>query len=44
MKVLRYVITNVPLDKEREVTEALLSLVRSGVIKINDIHFREDEV
>ena len=44
MKVLRYIITNVPLDKEKEMLEALASLVKSGVIKTNDVHYRIEEI
>jgi len=44
MRVLRFVITNVPVDREKEVFEMLHSLIKAGVIKVSDIHFREEEM
>ena len=43
MKVHRYVITNVPIDKETDVFEALAILIRKGIITTADIHCMEEE-
>ena len=43
MKVLKYVITNVKPENQRDVEEVLITLVQKGIIKTNDIHFREED-
>jgi len=43
MRVYRYVITNVPKDREREVVETLSILIKKGIITTADIHCREEE-
>jgi len=43
MKVHRYVLTNVPLDKEHEVLEILMELVKKSIISTADIHRIEEE-
>ena len=43
MKVHRYVITNVPIDKETDVFEALSILLKKGIITTADIHRMEEE-
>lgn len=43
MKVYRFVITNVPIAKEKEVIEILYELIKKGIITTTDIHFREEE-
>jgi hypothetical protein len=43
MKVYRYVITNVPIDKEKDVNEALYILLKKGIITTANIHRMEEE-
>lgn len=38
MKVHRYVLTNVPIDKEWRVIEVLVTLIKEGIISTSDIH------
>lgn len=43
MKVHRYVITNVPIAKEKEVIEVLSILLKNNIITTADIHRVEEE-
>jgi len=43
MKVHRYVITNVPIDKEKEVFEVFYILIKKGIITIANIHCMKEE-
>jgi len=35
---LRFVLTNVPEEREKEVIETLVTLVQKGIIEVKDIH------
>ena len=41
-RVYRYVITNVPIDKEADVIEALSGLVKKGIISTANVHRMEE--
>lgn len=43
MKVHRYVIVNVPINKEREFLVALHPLIKKGIISANNIHQMTEE-
>ena len=43
MKVLRFVITNVKVEHEKDIIEALTPLIQKGIIQISNVHMREEE-
>lgn len=43
MKVYRFVITNVPIDKEKEFYEALFPLIKKGIIGTENVHRMTEE-
>jgi len=43
MRVLRFVITNVKTEHEKDVTDALVLLVKKGIIRYSDVYIRVEE-
>jgi hypothetical protein len=43
VKVHRYVLTNVPIGREKEVIAILMQLVKKSIIGTADIHRMEEE-